>query len=75
MSTILLGILMGAAAIAALFYKAFSAGKKVQSAEDLRGKADSYEKEIERIGRAADARASAERDARGGMLDDEWTRD
>lgn len=75
MSTILLGILVGAAAIAALFFKAFSAGKKVQSAEDLRGKADSYEKEIERIGRAADARASAERDARGGVLDDEWTRD
>ncbi|SBW13806.1 putative membrane protein [Brucella sp. 10RB9215] len=75
MSTILLGILTGAAATAALLYKAFSAGKRVQSAEDLRGKAGSYEKEIERIGRAADARASAERDARGGLLDDEWTRD
>lgn len=75
MSTILLGILTGAAVMAALFYKVFSAGKNVQSAEDLRGKADSYEKEIEKIGRAAEARASAERDARGGMLDDEWTRD
>lgn len=75
MTTILVSIFAGAAAIAALFFKAFSAGKKVQSAEDLRGKVDSYEKELEKIGRASDARASAERDARGGMLDDEWTRD
>lgn len=75
MTTILVGILTGAAAIAALLYKAFSAGKKVQSAEDLRGKVNSYEKEFEKVGRASDARATAERDARGGMLDDEWTRD
>lgn len=75
MSMTLIGIISGAAAIAALFFKAFSMGKKAQSAEVERGKVEGYEKEIGKVNRAANARASAERDARGGVLDDEWTRD
>lgn len=75
MFSILIGILAGAAMVAAFFQKVFSAGKNNQAAEDLRGKAASYEKEISKIGRAVDARNDAVRSARGGVLDDEWTRD
>lgn len=60
---------------AAILWKSFAAGKTTQSANQEKDRADAYEKDLDRIGRAADARADAERAARDGLLDDKWTRD
>lgn len=75
MSSFLLWLLSGAAVAIAAAIKFFSMGKKAQKAEDLEGKVKGYERNIETVGKASSARSDAERDARSGMLDDEWTRD
>lgn len=49
-------------------------GKTLQTAEHEKERADAFETEMERVGRANAARADAERAARDGLLNDEWTR-
>jgi len=49
-------------------------GRKLQTAEHEKERADAFETEMERVGSANAARAAAERDARNGVLDDQWTR-
>lgn len=74
MSSTLIGILGVAALFAAILWKSISAGKAVESAKHEKDRADAYKEEMGRVRRASEARVDAERDARGGMLDDKWTR-
>lgn len=75
MTTMLVAILGTAAGLAAVLWWAIRAGRDIEAGKAAKEKADAHEAEIDRIGRANAARRDAERDARGGMLDDEWTRD
>lgn len=74
MTTAIIAIVGTAAFLAAVLWKSFVAGKAAQSGANQKDRADAYEEGIERIGKANTARHDAERAARGGVLDDEWTR-
>lgn len=75
MTVTLIAIICAAVFMTAVLTWVLATGKRAGDADAAKEKADALEDEIDRIGRAGTARADAERAARGGLLDDEWTRD